>query len=101
MTSVRHLIAAAVVLACATTVAAQGGQDLSQVQIKPTKISDRFYTLEGQGGMIGILTGHILKDPDLLLRYHQELDPPPPGANRPIEIEPTLEALEAVLRADS
>ena len=51
--------------------------------------------------VIGVLTGHILKDPGLLLRYHQELDPPPPGANRPIEIEPTLEALEAVLRADS
>ncbi|HKG33010.1 MAG TPA: threonine synthase [Gemmatimonadales bacterium] len=49
----------------------------------------------------GILTGHILKDPGLLLRYHQELDPPPPGANRPLEIEPTLEALEAVLSADS
>jgi threonine synthase len=48
--------------------------------------------------VIGILTGHILKDPGLLLRYHQELEPPPPGANRPIEIEPTLEALEAVLR---
>jgi threonine synthase len=51
--------------------------------------------------VIGILTGHILKDPGLLLRYHQELDPPPPGANRPIEIEPTLEALEAVLSAPS
>ena len=51
--------------------------------------------------VVGILTGHILKDPGLLLRYHQELDPPPPGANRPIEIEPTLEALAAVLRADS
>jgi threonine synthase len=49
--------------------------------------------------VVGVLTGHILKDPGLLLRYHQELDPPPPGANRPIEIEPTLEALEAVLRA--
>jgi threonine synthase len=49
--------------------------------------------------VIGILTGHILKDPGLLLRYHQELEPPPPAANRPIEIEPTLEALEAVLRA--
>src|SRR5215208_1440748 len=48
----------------------------------------------------GILTGHILKDPGLLLRYHQELDPPPPGANRPLEIEPTLEALETVLSAD-
>jgi len=49
--------------------------------------------------VIGILTGHILKDPGLLLRYHQEQEPAPPGANRPIEIEPTLEALEAVLRA--
>lgn len=49
--------------------------------------------------VIGILTGHILKDPGLLLRYHQEQEPAPPGANRPIEIEPSLEALEAVLRA--
>jgi glyoxylase-like metal-dependent hydrolase (beta-lactamase superfamily II) len=30
---------------------------MSQVQIKPTKISDNFYTLEGQGGMIGALVG--------------------------------------------
>jgi cyclase len=32
-------------------------QDMSQVQIKTTKISNNFYTLEGQGGMIGVLTG--------------------------------------------
>jgi glyoxylase-like metal-dependent hydrolase (beta-lactamase superfamily II) len=31
--------------------------DMSQVQIKTTKISNNFYTLEGQGGMIGVLTG--------------------------------------------
>jgi cyclase len=31
--------------------------DLSQVQIKTTKISNNFYTLEGSGGMIGVLTG--------------------------------------------
>jgi glyoxylase-like metal-dependent hydrolase (beta-lactamase superfamily II) len=31
--------------------------DFSQVQIKTTKVADNFYTLEGQGGMIGILTG--------------------------------------------
>lgn len=36
---------------------AQGQQDFSQVQIKTTKISDNFYTLEGQGGMIGALVG--------------------------------------------
>ncbi len=36
---------------------AQGQPDFSKVQIKTTKITDNFYTLEGQGGMIGILTG--------------------------------------------
>ena len=48
--------------------------------------------------VVAVLTGHILKDPGLLLRYHQEMDPPPPGANRPVEIEPTLAAVEEVLR---
>jgi threonine synthase len=51
--------------------------------------------------VVAVLTGHILKDPDLLLRYHQEMDPPPPGANRPIEIEPTLSAVELVLRENA
>jgi threonine synthase len=47
--------------------------------------------------VVAVLTGHILKDPGLLLRYHQEMDPPPPGANRPVEIEPTLSAVEEIL----
>ena len=47
--------------------------------------------------VVAVLTGHILKDPGLLLRYHQEEEPPPPRANRPIEIEPTLSAVEEVL----
>jgi glyoxylase-like metal-dependent hydrolase (beta-lactamase superfamily II) len=34
------------------------GQDFSQVQIKTTKISNNFYTLEGQGGTIGLLVGN-------------------------------------------
>jgi threonine synthase len=49
--------------------------------------------------VVAILTGHILKDPGLLFHFHQEMDPPPRGANRPIEIEPTLTALEEVLRS--
>jgi glyoxylase-like metal-dependent hydrolase (beta-lactamase superfamily II) len=31
--------------------------DMSQVQIKTTKIAGNFYTLEGQGGTIGVLSG--------------------------------------------
>jgi glyoxylase-like metal-dependent hydrolase (beta-lactamase superfamily II) len=42
----------------ATTVYAQAPQpDFSKVVIKTTKISDNFYTLEGQGGTIGVLVG--------------------------------------------
>src|SRR5262247_1429964 len=32
-------------------------QDFSQVQIKTTKIAGNFYTLDGQGGTIGVLAG--------------------------------------------
>jgi cyclase len=32
-------------------------QDFSKVEIKTTKLTDNFYTLEGSGGTIGILTG--------------------------------------------
>jgi threonine synthase len=48
--------------------------------------------------VVAVLTGHILKDPALLLRYHRELDPPPPGANRPIEIDSNLSEIEKVLK---
>ena len=42
---------------CAAITHAQGGQDFSKVEIKTTKITDKFYTLEGQGGTIGVLVG--------------------------------------------
>jgi threonine synthase len=50
--------------------------------------------------VVAVLTGHVLKDPGILVRYHQETEPPPPLANRPIEIDPTLTAIEAVMEAD-
>src|SRR5262245_25184481 len=36
---------------------AQQAVDYSKVQIKTTKLADNFYTLEGQGGTISVLTG--------------------------------------------
>jgi hypothetical protein len=44
-----------------------------------------------------VLTGHVLKDPGVLLQYHRETEPPPAGANRPVEIEPSLADVERVL----
>lgn len=56
-------------------------------------------TIRPDDRVVAVLTGHVLKDPGILLQYHRETDPPPAGANRPIEIEPTLRAVEAVLPA--
>ena len=36
---------------------AQGGQDFSKVEIKTNKVTDKFFTLDGQGGTIGVLIG--------------------------------------------
>ncbi len=47
--------------------------------------------------VVAILTGHLLKDPGILLQYHRDTEPPPPGANRPVEIDPNLQEVERVL----
>ena len=51
--------------------------------------------------VVAVLTGHVLKDPGALITYHQETEPPPGRANRPVEIEPDLREVERVLRAVS
>ncbi len=40
-----------------TSAAGAQGTDFSKIEIKPTRITNNFYTLEGSGGMIGVLTG--------------------------------------------
>ena len=47
----------AVAAAMAASARAQGPIDFSKVEIKTTHVADNFYTLEGAGGMIGILAG--------------------------------------------
>ncbi|HEX5048993.1 MAG TPA: MBL fold metallo-hydrolase [Gammaproteobacteria bacterium] len=47
----------ALTLLAPLAVRAQGQPDFSQVQIKTTKLAGNLYTLEGQGGTIGVLAG--------------------------------------------
>ena len=54
---VRPMLGALVLLAVPALVQAQGGQDFSKVEIKTNKVSNNFYTFDGQGGTIGVLTG--------------------------------------------
>jgi cyclase len=53
----RALLLAAVMLITVAGIAQNAQTDFSKVEIKTTKISEKFYTLEGQGGMIGALVG--------------------------------------------
>ncbi|HET7600472.1 MAG TPA: threonine synthase [Gemmatimonadales bacterium] len=48
--------------------------------------------------VVAVLTGHVLKDPGILLDYHMEREPAPPRANRPVEIAPSLAEVEKLLR---
>lgn len=52
----KGIFLAGLLLAAASAIA-QNNQDFSKVEIKTTKITDKFYTLEGQGGTIGALVG--------------------------------------------
>ncbi len=54
--------------------------------------------MEPEQHVVAVLTGHILKDPGMLLQYHRDTEPAPAGANRPIEIAPELGEVERVLR---
>jgi len=47
--------------------------------------------------VVAVLTGHVLKDPEIVTRYHQEVEPRPARANRPIEIEARLTEVERAM----
>ena len=49
--------------------------------------------------VVAVLTGHILKDPGILLDYHRDAEPPNAFSNRPLEIDADLGAVERVLAA--
>jgi threonine synthase len=53
--------------------------------------------IRASDSVVAVLTGHLLKDPGALVKYHQETEPQPSRANRPVEIEPSVEAVRRVL----
>lgn len=55
--------------------------------------------IDPDASVVCVLTGHVLKDPESLDRYHRGTEPPPAHANRPIEIDATVSAVADVMRA--
>lgn len=49
--------------------------------------------------VVAVLTGHLLKDPEVVLGYHRDGEGATKLANPPVTIDPTLRALEQVVFA--
>jgi len=56
-TALAGVLAGLLLLLAPAVAQAQAQQDFSQVQIKTTKLGSNVFTLDGQGGTIGVLTG--------------------------------------------
>ncbi len=55
-------------------------------------------TIASGDHVVAVLTGHLLKDPGIVLDYHLHAEPAPPLANRPARIGATLRALERAMQ---
>jgi len=86
MKPVRFIFTVGALVLSAAVAYAQGGQDFSKVEIKTNKVTDKFYTLDGQGGTIGVLIGPdgvFMVDTTIISREELRfrLAHPNPGAN--------------------
>jgi cyclase len=57
MKSARIVVSFGALVLCAVLAHAQGAPDFSKVEIKANRVTDKFYTLDGQGGTIVVLFG--------------------------------------------
>ncbi|HEY2150079.1 MAG TPA: MBL fold metallo-hydrolase [Vicinamibacterales bacterium] len=70
MNKLQRILTACAVAILSVPAAAQTPTDYSKVEIKTTKVGPNFYTLEGSGGTIGVLTG-----PDGVLMVDSQFAP--------------------------
>lgn len=76
-----------------------GCEPASAASVAGVRALVRSGTIRRGDRVVALLTGHMLKDPEVMLAYHRETEPAPPFANRSIEIDATLADMERVLRS--
>jgi threonine synthase len=74
-----------------------GCESASAASIAGVRRLRREGVIAGHERVVAVLTGHLLKDPGAVVAYHQDTEPPPAHANRPIEIEPRIEEVERAI----
>lgn len=75
-----------------------GCEPASAASVAGVRALVRAGTIAPDARVVCVLTGHVLKDPESLDRYHRGTEPPPARANRPVEIDATVAAVAAEMR---
>ena len=75
---------------------AEHGVGVFQTTLRDPRRLSKDGTISRGDRVVAVLTGHILKDPGILLDYHK--DASRSMANTPIEIDAEISAVEGVLK---
>ncbi len=75
-----------------------GCEPASAASVAGVRALVRDGTIAPNARVVALLTGHMLKDPEVMLHYHRAMDPAPQFANRSIEIDATLADIARVLQ---
>ena len=76
-----------------------GCEPASAASVAGTRQLVRSGIIDRNARVVALLTGHMLKDPEIMLSYHRDMQPAPAFANRSIEIDATLADMARVLRS--
>jgi threonine synthase len=76
-----------------------GCEPASAASVAGTRQLVREGVIRSADRVVAVLTGHLLKDPATVIDYHEGRKPPPPRANRAVEIAPALSEIERELQA--
>jgi threonine synthase len=71
-----------------------GCEPASAAALAGARLLRRKGVIRARDSVVVVLTGHLLKDPEAVMRYHQRAAP---RANRPVEIEGRLEEVARLL----
>jgi threonine synthase len=75
-----------------------GCEPASAASVAGVRALRRTGTIQDGASVVALLTGHMLKDPEVMLAYHRDMEPAPAFANRSMEIDATVGAVAQVLK---
>jgi threonine synthase len=78
-----------------------GCEPASAASVAGVRVARASGLIGANDSVVAVLTGHVLKDPEVVVQYHEQMRPVPARANKPIPIDATVSAVAQVLSRTS